>query len=335
MTILSGLKRRLKRSQTLVNCVNRADAAFRTTLYNLSPEWLAKLNYRKAWGRWPDLRNPQTFDEKLLWLMLFWHHPLKTRCADKYAVRSYVQEHDLGHMLPTLLGLYESSAAIDFESLPDRFVLKCTHGCGCNIICGAKDALDRCEAQRRLDGWMHLDFSRIFGEIHYASIKPRIIAESFLDDGTGGIPTDYKIYCFNGTAHCTMACTERATGQPKFDFYNRDWKAKLPYSKSSLLAHRSIPEPAGYREMLDAAETLSKTFPFVRMDFYSVRGRAILGEMTFTPHACIDAGYTDLAERELGRLIDLPEPCIESPEPVGHQLTQPKSAERASMRLLR
>ena len=156
--------------------------------------------------------------------MLFWRHRLKTRCADKYAMRSYVEEHGLGDLLPELLGVYESSAEIEFETLPDSFVLKCTHGSGCNIICGAKSALDCSEAQRRLDQWMRRDYSKVGGEIHYSLIKPRIIAESFLDDGTGAAPSDYKIYCFGGIAYCTMACTERATGKPKFDFYDRAWR---------------------------------------------------------------------------------------------------------------
>jgi hypothetical protein len=309
----SGLQRRLKRSEVLVNCARRAGAVCRAFLARLSPEILAAVRFRWNWGRWPDFRNPQTFDEKLLWLMRFWRHPLKTSCADKYAVRSYVEEHGLGHMLPNLLGVWESSAAIDFDALPDRFVLKCTHGCGCNIICKAKSALDRRDVRSRLDRWMRVDYSRIAGEVHYALIKPRIIAETFLDAGAGGLPDDYKLYCFNGAAHCTMVCTGRATGQPGFDFYDREWKVNLPYSKSSALAHRQIPEPAGYREMLAAAETLSKPFPFVRMDFYSIAGRAIVGEMTFTPHGCIDTGYTDLAQRELGRLIDLPQPHIVPP----------------------
>ncbi len=307
MSVISGLKR----SRTLTGWRDQVDIAFRSYLYSLSPEWLARFNYRKQSGRWPDLKSPQTFDEKLLWLMLFWRHRLKTRCADKYAMRSYVEEHGFGDLLPELLGVYESSAEIEFETLPDRFVLKCTHGSGSNIICGAKSALDCSEAQRRLDRWMRRDYSKVAGEVHYSLIERRIIAERFLDDGAGGPPSDYKIYCFGGNAHCTMACTERASGVTKFDFYDRSWRTKLPYSRSSLLANRSVPEPAAYQDMLAAAEALSKPFPFVRMDFYSVGGRAVIGEMTFTPNGCIDLGYTDVAQRELARLIELPEPIVE------------------------
>lgn len=281
-------------------------AHLKAAMSTISPEWLAKLRYFKQWRRWLSLSNPQLFDEKLLWLMLFWRHPLKQRCADKYAMRSYVEQHGLGHMLPSLLGVYENTAAIDFDALPQKFVLKCTHGCGCNIICQDKTLLDREKAIRRLDEWMRRDYSKSAGELHYAGIKPRIIAEAFLDDGTGGWPTDYKLYCFNGYVHCTLVCTERASGKHLVDFYDRDWQNRLPYRKSSVAVKRSIPRPPAYEEMIKAAETLCKPFPFVRLDCYSVNSKAYVGEMTFTPSACINHDYTDFAERELGQLIQLP-----------------------------
>jgi len=269
--------------------------------------WLAKLRYFNQWRSWPNLSHPQLFDEKLLWLMLFWHDALKERCADKYAMRSYVEEHGLGHMLPPLLGVYESSAAVDFDALPDKFVLKCTHGSGWNIICQSKSMLDRTKARRQLDEWMKQDFSKLAGEVHYARIKPLIIAEAFLDDGTGRWPTDYKLYCFHGYVHCTLVCTGRDTGRYTVDFYDREWRNQLPYRKSSLLMDRSIPKPPGYEDMIVAAESLCGPFPFVRLDCYSVNNKAYVGEMTFTPSACINRDYTDLAEQQLGELIQLPQ----------------------------
>ena len=144
------------------------------------------------------------------------------------------------------------------------------------------------------------------GEIHYSLIKPRILCERYLDDLSGNL-NDYKVYCFDGKAHCTMACTERGSGErTKFDIYDRDWKDKLPYSKSSLKSNRSIPKPEAYDEIIDAAEKLSKPFPFARMDFYSINGKALIGEMTFTPNGCVDTGYTELAQDELGQLVKLP-----------------------------
>jgi hypothetical protein len=239
--------------------------------------------------------------------MLYWRHPLKTRCADKYAVRSYVAENGLGHLLPDFYGVYDRSSDVDFSRLPGRFVVKCTHGSRFNLYCWDRSVFDEGTARRKLDQWMKKDISKLCGEIHYAMIKPRIMCEAYLGDSYGNLPTDYKVYCFDGKAHCTMVCTERRGGAALYDFYDREWRQKLPYSHSSLLADRSIPRPETYERMISAAEILSKAFPFVRVDFYAIERRLYFGEMTFTPNACIDTGYTHFAEESLGNLLHLPE----------------------------
>jgi len=308
--VLSRIKGILKQSKKTMILYHAAYGWYRTLLFRLSPVLLAKHRYRRILGRSPNFRNPQTFDEKLLWLMLYWQHPLKTQCGDKYTMRTYVQHRGWGHVLTKLLGVYENSDEIDFDTLPNKFVLKCTHGCGFNIICKDKAALDRHESRRKLDLWMASNISRIAGEEHYDSMKPRIICEEYLDDLVSKVPIDYKVYCFGGKAHCTLVCQERTllNDQAIFDIYDREWNTKLPYSKSSLQANRKIPKPDAYEEIIDAAEVLAKPFPFVRMDFYSIQGRAVLGEMTFTPMGCIDPDYTDTAQQELGALILLPPP---------------------------
>jgi hypothetical protein len=304
----SDIRTVLKKNRILRSCVRTMRSYYEPMLRDLSPSCFAKYRYKQRKGISLDLANPQTFDEKLLWLMLYWRHPLKSQCADKYGMRSYVEEQGFGHTLPELLGVYASSNEIGFEGLPARFALKCTHGCQMNIICKDKSLLDIEGTKATLNTWMKLDFSKVCGELHYAAIKPRIICERYLDDLAGDLPCDYKVYCFDGRAHCTMACTGRSVnGTANFDIYDREWKNKLPYSKSSLLAGRSIPKPPAYGEIIEAAERLSRPFPFVRMDFYSINGSAVVGEMTFTPSNCIDMGYTDAGQRELGALIRLPE----------------------------
>jgi len=269
-----------------------------------------RLRFRLRTGRWPCLGDPRSFDEKLAFLMLYWLHPLKTQCADKYCMRTYVEEQKLGHLLPRLIGLYEDSSEIDFEMLPGRFVLKCTHGWNFNIICRDKNKLNFAEARWMLDAWLKTDFSKVQGEIHYARIKPRIICEPFLGDAAGNLPCDYKVYCFAGKANCIMVCTERSSDghEAIYHFYDRDWKRRLPYAKSTLAVDRNLPKVEAFEEMVPAAEILSRPFPFVRMDFYNIAGRAVIGEMTFTPSGCIDTDLTDLAQNELGKLITLPEP---------------------------
>ncbi len=312
MSPLAATKDTFKKSMTLRRAVWRLREMFASSLCTVSPGALARYRFKAMRGTWPNLRNPRIFDEKLLWLMLYWRHPLKTRCGDKYTVRLYVEEHGLGHVLPKLLGVYETVEEVPFEALPERFALKCTHGCKCNIICKDKRQLQVQQAKQDLRRWMRTDYSKIYGELHYAGMKPRIICEPFLDDLAGELPSDYKVYCFGGRAHCTMACTGRALDghHANYDFYDREWEHKLPYDKSSVAASRMIAKPSAYEEIIEVAEQLSKPFPFVRMDFYSIGGRAVLGEMTFTPSGCIDTEYTDYAEQVLGDLIKLPQKLL-------------------------
>ncbi len=309
--LFTGIKKAVSRSGAGIlyyMVLKRFEIIYQASLSRLSPVLFVKRRYKKIYGRSIKLRKPETFDEKLLWLMLYWKHPLKTECADKYTMRSYVEQKGWGHILPELLGVYENSSAIDYDTLPDKFVLKCTHGCGFNIICTNKEEFVRDDAKTKLDKWMKIDYSKVAGELHYHSMKPRIINEKFLDDLAGELPVDYKVFCFDGKVHCTLIVQERkiAKHQAVFDYYDREWKTKLPYSHSSLRADRNVGKPAAYDEMLEVAEVLSKPFPFVRMDFYDIKGKAILGEMTFTPSGGIDKGFTDLCQSTLGNLIKLP-----------------------------
>jgi len=277
-------------------------------LYGLSPLFLARFRFWMSYGKWLDLKNPQNFDEKLLWLMLYWRHPLKTQCGDKYDVRSYVKKCGLGHLLPEILGVYESSQEIDFDALPKNCVLKCSQGSSYNIICQDKSKLDLADIRRRLEAWLMVDYSTVHGELHYSGMKPRIICEPFLGASDGSLPLDYKVYCFEGRAYCTMVCAGRKiNGQSAIHyFYDREWKARLPYEKSISLYDREISKPQSYDKMIDAAEILSGPFPFVRVDFYCIQGRTVFSEMTFTPNACIDTDFTDTEQSALGTLIRLP-----------------------------
>lgn len=278
----------------------------------LSPTLFSRLRFRAKMGAWPNLRNPVKFDEKLLWLMLYWRHPLKTVCGDKYTMRSYVAAKRLGHLLPDLVGVYENSREIDYSKMPRGFILKCTHGCGLNIVCRPGDSIDVDRINRRLDRWMAKDFGRLYGELHYSKMKPRIIAERLLAQKGLAAPIDYKVYCFDGRPHCTMVCTDRGSmGGTKYFFYDREWKSQLPYSRSSLASRKRIAKPAAYDRMIAAAEKLSEGFPFVRVDFYSIGGRAYVGEMTFTPAGCMDSDYTHEAQKELGALLVLPRKMLQ------------------------
>ena len=193
-------------------------------LCRLSPELLMRLRYRMAWGRWPDLANPQTFDEKLIWLNLYWRHPLKTRCGDKYTLRDYVSGYGLGHLLPELYGVWDAAHAVELLGVPDRFVLKCTHGCKCNVFCRDRAQFDLARVRPSLSRWLATDHSVFLGELHYAGMTPRIICEEFLEDGTGELPTDYKLYCFRGHVHRNPACHGRVSNdKASYEDDSREW----------------------------------------------------------------------------------------------------------------
>ncbi|MBC7364029.1 MAG: glycosyl transferase [Candidatus Aminicenantes bacterium] len=283
----------------------------RKAIHSISPIFLMKYRHFILKGWWPDLKHPKTFDEKLMWLNFHWQHPLKTICADKYTMRFYVKKNGLSHILNILLAVYEKPEEIDFERLPKKFVLKCTHGCGFNIICSDKSRLDINKARRKLGKWLREDIGKISGERHYATIKPKIIAETFLEGLSSELPTDYKIFCFHGKAHCVMACLGRDIhGHATYYlYYDLDWK-RIPYNNHSLSVAIEAPRPESLKEMINFAEILSRPFPHVRIDFYDIKGKTILGEMTFTSQGCIHVDHTETAQRIMGDLITLPDKLL-------------------------
>jgi TupA-like ATPgrasp len=276
-----------------------------------SPVRYFNFRYKKIFNRKLNLSQPSTFNEKLIWMNLFWKHPLKAECADKFMIRDYVLNRGYGHILPQLLGSYNQSSEIDFEALPQKFVLKCNHGCGFNIICTNKNELDINHTKQLLDSWLNTDYSKNTGELHYACITPRIICEEFLEGPEGKQPTDFKVFCFSGKAQSVLVATDRdETGHTdKYDFYDLNWN-KLPYYVPSINAVRQTPKPASFDTMIEIVEALSQPFPFVRMDMYEINGKIILGEMTFTPSGCLNPNLTDQAQNTWGTLIVLPAPVI-------------------------
>ncbi len=305
------LKNALPKSNLTTNLHAWIDVRFKALLYTLSPSLLVRYSFLKQRKKLPNLKNPKSFDEKLVWLILYWRHPLKTQCADKFGMRNYVEKNGMAHILPPIVGVYNSTNEIDVSSLPDRFVLKCTHGCGFNIICKNKRELDWPKAKNKLDSWMKEDISKYYGEIHYTQIKPRIICENFLEDSSGDRPTDYKVFCFNGKAFTIMVCTQRSSSpRAKYDWYDLEWSSKVRYSSPIGSSNSFIPKPAALEEIIRAAEILSRPFPFVRMDFYSINGKAIIGEMTFTPNGGVDVFLTDRAQELFGQMVQLPEKIL-------------------------
>jgi len=271
--------------------------------YKISPKMKVKMDYRLAIGKKLNLEEPKDFNEKLQWLNLYENNDKKIACTDKYAVRDYLKEKGFEKYLPKLLGEYSNANAINFDELPNKFVLKCTHGCGFNIICQNKEALNIEQVKEKLNKWMQTDFGKMAGEVHYSRIKPRIICEEFIDALGESVPIDYKIHCFNGVPKFIMACTERFENL-KFIFYDLNWN-RLEYQAKSWYCDKKVERPKGLEKMLEIAEEISKDFTFVRVDFYDVNGEVMIGELTFTPNAGRIKYMSEEALLEIGDMLDI------------------------------
>lgn len=256
----------------------RKNAALDPSQYRQAAiEW-----YRKRQGRIPDLDNPTTFDEKIQWLKLYNATPEKGRLSDKYLVRDWVANTAGEQYLVDLLGVWEDPDDIDLDALPQRFVLKATHGCYWNIIVEDKDALDWELAKRQLRSWLGLQYAFVNGfELQYLYCEPRIIAEEYLCNASGGLD-DYKFFCFGGEVACIGHISGRYSTSREA-CYDAQWH-RLPcvYYRHPR-ADEDSPPPVALEEALHVARTLSAGFPHVRVDLYLLDdGSVRFGEMTFT-----------------------------------------------------
>ena len=239
--------------------------------------------YERRTGRPLDLKHPQSFSEKIQYLKLFDSTPLKTQLADKYLVRDWVAER-IGedHLVP-LLGAWESFDDIDFDSLPDKFVLKLNHGSGMNIVVKDKRYFDCEEARTKIERWANIDFAFQNGyELHYSNIPRRIIAEEYVEALSDDSLLDYRFFCFEGEPYHIWVDKGSGTKHHYRNVYSLDWEL-LPLKVSYDRIMGGVERPAQLDEMIDLARILSAGINFVRVDFY-ITGEGIkFGEMTFTP----------------------------------------------------
>jgi hypothetical protein len=233
---------------------------------------------------------------------------LVLKCADKYEVRDYVKKCSCEEILNELYGVYENVTEINWNQLPDKFVLKTTNACGTNILCKNKKKIGRDKTFKKLKKWMKIDYGKYFAEVHYSKMKPRIICEKYLETKKGFLPNDYKIYCFNGEPKVILVCLERDLSL-KLIFLDLSWKRINIDDPLHKLYHKGeIPlKPSCFNEMIKYSRRLSKPFPFVRIDFYDYKSKPLLGEMTFTPYGGILTYHNDKALEEMGSHVILPE----------------------------
>lgn len=264
-----------------------------------------KWMFRLKMGKRLDLKTPQTFNEKLQWLKLYNRKPEYTTMVDKFAVKEYVSKI-IGekYIIPTL-GVWDRPEDIDWDSLPDRFVLKTTHGGGNTgvIICKNKSSFDRQKAIDKLHQSLKQDLYKVLREWPYKNVPRRILAEQYLDGGSNDLP-DYKFFCFDGVVKALFVGTERGSGDVKFDYFDADFN-HLDLIQQHPMSGRQLEKPICFEEMKKVSSKLSRGIPHVRVDLYNVNGNVYFGEMTFTHHGGIVPFHPEKWDYEFGSWLVL------------------------------
>lgn len=283
--------------------------SFRGYLKWLPDELFLKIIFRLKMRYRLDLNNPKTFNEKIQWLKLYDRNPLYTSLVDKYEVRQFVKEKIGEEYLIPLLGVWDNFDDIDFEALPNQFVLKCTHDSGGLVICKDKSKLDIAAARKKIVDSLNFNYYWATREWPYKNVPPRIIAEKYMEDSTDGELRDYKFYTFKGEPKFLLLATNRQSkGGPNFDYFDMEGN-HLPLTNHWHPQNvETVPHmPQQYRSMQDLCRKLASDFPQVRVDFYEVDGKILFGEMTFFPQGGFLRLHPDSWAREWGEMIDLGE----------------------------
>ena len=264
--------------------------------------------FRFEMGYWINWKSPQTFSEKLQWLKLYNRKPEYTQMVDKYAVKEYVARLIGEEYIISTLGVWDRVEDIDFETLPNQFVLKTTHGGGGGgvVVCKDKASFDFEAAKAKLQQSMNSDIYHIFREWPYKDVKKRILAEQFIAaSGRHDLP-DYKLFCFNGDPKCCQVIAGRES-ITTIDWYDRAWN-HLPFHepKNYPFSEKGHDKPNCLNEMWALASKLSQGHPFLRVDFYEIKGTIKFGELTFYPTSGMGGFEPEEWDYTLGDWIKLP-----------------------------
>lgn len=283
----------------------------RRTGYLLPDKVYIELVFFCKMGRFPDLDHPLTFNEKIQWLKLHDRDERYHRMVDKAEAKRYAEKIiGEGHTLKTY-GVWDRPEDIDWDSLPDKFVLKLTAGGGGRSVCICRDkkTFDREDAVRRLRKDYRRDLYRLFREWVYKDVPQRVMAEELLESGVpGDIPPDYKFWCFNGRAEFLMLCRGRDNSDGRsFNFLDRDWN-ELPFWRKYANSARVPEKPENFDEMIRIAEKLSAGMAFLRVDLYDENGKIYFGELTFYPGSGTNPFHPQEWDRRVGDMLRLEGP---------------------------
>lgn len=268
----------------------------------LKDETYLKIIYRLEFKRKLNLENPRAYTEKLAWYKLHWRSKLAKSCADKYSVREYIKDKIGPEYLIDNYGCWDKFEDIDFDQLPNQFVLKPTNGCGDVVICKDKSNFDIESARKKLNKYRNRHFSSKTKEWVYYDLPYRIIAERLLTTTDGSTIKDYKFFCFYGKPQFLIVCSDRDV-DVNVDFYDLDWNwMPVSYGHGNNPIHA---KPGQFNKMLNIARILSQDFPHVRVDLYNEKGRIYCGELTFYHNGGISRYKPDKWDYQFGDLFDL------------------------------
>ena len=276
-------------------------------LFGDTPFYLKMLYYLHM-GKKLNLKNPKTLNEKMQWLKLYNRKPEYKYMVDKITAKDYATKKLGKEYVIPLLGIWDKPEDIDFSSLPDKFVLKTNHSGGNTgvVICKDKSRLNITDTIKKMKKSLKSDVYKSYGEWVYKDIDKKVFAEQLLESSTGEID-DYKFYCFDGYVDAVLVCVDRQMGNPKFYFFDENWKLKR-YNKRGKEApvNFTLPKPKNLEKMFEIAKFLSKGIPHLRVDLYNVDGKIYFGETTFFTASGFDANRLPEADLYFGELVKLP-----------------------------
>lgn len=286
-----------------------------TWLNPIMPKTMIQIRHLLRMKRFANLRNPQDLNEKILWMAVNTDTTEWSRLADKYEVRDYVRECGLEDTLVKQYGLWNNMNEVDFDQLPNAFVLKPTHGSGDVVVVKDKTKVDLEGIRAKINAELDEHICTSAAELHYTRIPHRVIAEELLINDSesekySSTLIDYKIWCCNGRAEYVWVCMNRFVRNKdgaEVMTYDRDWNPHPEYCRITpdFSLADPMPKPAGYDHMLEVAEKLSAKFPIVRVDLYNLNGKIYFGEMTFTSYGAIMDFYSDEFLKLCGSKVDL------------------------------
>lgn len=265
-----------------------------------------RVKYRMHFNKKLNLKSTKTFNEKLQWLKIYDRNKLYTNLVDKYEVRRHIAKTIGEEYLIPLLGVYDAYNEIDFDTLPNQFVLKPNHTSGDVFICKDKSKIDFIKLKIQVNTWLKRRYYWVHREWPYKNVKPRIICEKYMEDDSGTELKDYKFLCFKGESKCLFICLNRnsSTGL-NVDFYDMDWNP-MPFERHYKRSSNIIAKPKYFDKMIEFSEKLSENIPFVRVDFYETNGQLYFGELTFFPGSGYEEFTPESYDYLLGSWIELP-----------------------------